>query len=88
MTEQALFQSGTMAMPSEAVLAILRHLCLGTCKTFGSVLEWCESRGDCAQAVVCPSCGARFLVENEDLEELARWTAESGEVLTCGVRWE
>ena len=73
---------------SETVLTVLRHLCLSDCKAFGSVLEWCEGRGDCAQAIVCPSCGTRFLVEPEDLRELGRWTDDAGNLLTCGVHWE
>jgi hypothetical protein len=71
---------------SDTVLEVLRHLCVGSCKSFGSVLEWCESRGDCAQAVVCSACGTRFLISEEDLMELARWTDEAGNALACGVR--
>ena len=73
---------------SPTVIAVLRHLCSTTCHGFGEVLEWCEARGDCAQAVVCPDCGSRFLVDEWDLRELARWTDEAGNPLACGVRWE
>jgi hypothetical protein len=52
------------------------------------VLEWCEARGDCAQAVVCPVCSAQFVVDDEELTELLRWTDEQGHVLVCGVRWD
>ena len=73
---------------SPAVLAVLRHLCSGRCRSYGGVLEWCESRGDCAQAVICPVCDARFLVDDDELAELLHWTDERGQVLVCGVRWE
>jgi hypothetical protein len=72
------------------VRAILAHLCGGEerCRQFGFVVEWCESRGDCAYAVVCPGCSLQFLVSDEDLEELRRWTDAEGNALVCGVRWE
>lgn len=73
---------------SPAVLAVLQHLCQGTCHTFGGVLEWCEARGDCAQAVVCPVCSAQFVVDDEELAELLHWTDERGHALVCGVRWD
>lgn len=73
---------------SEAVLSVLRHLCEGNCHTFGGVLEWCEARGDCAQAVLCPSCQAQFVVDDDELAELLRWTDEQGRALVCGVRWD
>lgn len=73
---------------SPAVLDVLRHLCEGRCHTFGGILEWCEARGDCAQAVVCPVCETRFLIDDAELDELLRWTDERGQVLVCGVRWD
>ena len=73
---------------SPAVLAVLHHLCQGGCHSFGGVLQWCEARGDCAQAVVCPVCSTQFVVDDEELEELLRWTDEQGQALVCGVRWE
>lgn len=73
---------------SPAVMEVLRHLCQGRCHAFGGVLQWCEARGDCAQAVICPVCEARFLVDDDELDELLRWTDEQGQVLVCGVRWE
>ena len=73
---------------SPAVLAVLRHLCEGTCHTFGGVLEWCEARGDCCQAVVCPVCAAQFVVDDDELAELLRWTDDKGQALVCGVRWD
>ena len=59
---------------SPNVLQILQHLCSASCHTFGGILEWCEARGDCAQAVVCPVCSSQFVVDDEELDELLRWT--------------
>jgi hypothetical protein len=73
---------------SPAVLAVLRHLCQGTCHTFGAVMEWCETRGDCAQAIICPVCSAQFVVDDDELTELLRWTDGQGKALVCGVRWD
>jgi len=52
------------------------------------VLEWCEARGDCQQAIVCPGCAKHFLVDDEELEELRQWTNAEGVALVCGVRWD
>lgn len=73
---------------SPAVLNVLHHLCHSDCHTFGGVLEWCEARGDCAQAVVCPVCSAQFVVDDDELAELLRWTNDQGQALVCGVRWD
>jgi hypothetical protein len=73
---------------SPAVMAVLRHLCEGDCHTFGGVLEWREARGDCCQAVVCPVCSVQFVVDDDELAELLRWTDERGQALVCGVRWD
>jgi hypothetical protein len=79
-------QAGSAFLPlSPAVQAIVRHLCEGDCHTFGDLIEWCESRGDCTIAVICPGCDKRFLVEEEELIELDRWTQRSGFELGCGV---
>lgn len=82
-------------LPSEEILSptvrqILQHLCSGaeTCRSFGFVVEWCETRGDCAYAVVCPGCSLQFLVEEDELAELRRWTDSEGNALVCGVHWE
>lgn len=81
------------ALPAEealspGVLAVLRHLCSGECHAIGGVLEWCEARGDCLQAVVCPTCDARFVVDDDELGELCRWTDAEGHALVCGVVWD
>jgi hypothetical protein len=73
---------------SPTVLAVLRHLCVGDCHTFGAVLEWCEARGDCVQAVVCPICDVRFVVDDDEMDELRRWTDAEGHALVCGVVWD
>jgi len=72
---------------SPIVVAILRHLCQEPCHTFGAVLEWCEARGDCAQAIVCPVCSTQYVVDDDELTELLRWTDDRGQALVCGVRW-
>ena len=71
---------------SPNVREIVRHLCEGDCRTFGVALQWCETRGDCTYAVQCPGCTTQFLVDEDDLAELERWTASHGETLVCGIR--
>jgi len=73
---------------SQSVHAIIAHLCESDCHCFGSVLEWCETRGDCQQAVICPTCSTHFLVDDDELAELERWTNAQGMALVCGVRWD
>ncbi len=73
---------------SPTVRDIIRHLCVGECHAYGAVLQWCESRGDCAYAVRCPGCAAQFLVDEAELAELGRWTDAEGHALVCGVPWE
>lgn len=71
---------------SPGVHDIVRHLCEGECHTYGSVLQWCETRGDCVYAVTCPTCSSQFVVEEDELAELERWTESNGHALVCGVR--
>jgi hypothetical protein len=73
---------------SPAVRDVLYHLCEGNCHTFGAVVEWCEARNDCAYTVHCPNCSAQFLVDEDELNELLRWTDQEGNALVCGVRWD
>ena len=73
---------------SPTVREIIAHLCQGDCHTYGAVLEWCETRGDCQYAVLCPGCSHQFLLEEDELAELQRWTDAEGHALVCGVRWE
>ena len=73
---------------SETVRRIIAHLCQGACHTYGAVIEWCETRGDCCYAVFCPGCEAQFVVDDDELAELLRWTDDQGQALVCGVRWD
>lgn len=73
---------------SPAVRDIILHLCQGSCHTYGLVVEMCETRGDCVSVVHCPGCSARFLVDEDELAELQRWTDEEGRALVCGITWE
>lgn len=73
---------------SPNVREIIQHLCAGECHTFGDVMEWCESRGDCQQVVICPGCSTHFLIVDDELEELRAWTNAEGNALVCGVRQE
>lgn len=72
---------------SPNVHVIVQHLCEGDCHAFGSVLQWCETRGDCVYAVTCPGCSTQFIVEEHELTELERWTEANGHELVCGVRY-
>jgi predicted Zn finger-like uncharacterized protein len=71
---------------SPAVHEIVQHLCEGDCHTFGSVLSWCEARGDCVYAIVCPGCSTQYLIDEDDLAQLERWTVANGDALVCGVQ--
>lgn len=71
-----------------AVHQILSHLCEGECHAYGDLLEWCEARGDCSHAVVCPACRAQFVIDAEELEELRLWTARNGHLFVCGIRYD
>jgi 4-hydroxy-3-methylbut-2-en-1-yl diphosphate synthase IspG/GcpE len=68
------------------VQEIVAHLCTGDCHAYGSVLQWCETRGDCVYAVVCPGCARQFLIDEDDLAELERWTEANGHALVCGIQ--
>ncbi len=68
-----------------ALAAIVEHLCQTDCLAFGDLVEWCESRNDCIVAVVCPSCDTRFLIDDDDLIDLQKWTAAKGVAFGCGV---
>ena len=70
---------------SPVVREILMHLCESENPTYGSIVEWCETRGDCAQAVVCPNCGAQYLLDDEELSELRLVSTRTTDMLSCGV---
>ena len=73
---------------SPVVRESLMHLCEMENPSYGSVIEWCETRGDCAQAVVCPECGVQYLLDDEEMAELRVISARTGEILACGVIWD
>ena len=70
---------------SPALLTVVRHLCEGECRGFGDLVEWCESRHDCAIAVICPACSTQFLIDDDDLVVLSRWTESNGIAFGCGL---
>jgi NADP-dependent 3-hydroxy acid dehydrogenase YdfG len=86
MTDQGRTLALNVESLSSGVHAIVRHLCESDCHTYGSVLEWCETRGDCVYAVVCPGCATKFIVDEDELGELEQWTATNGHALVCGIR--
>lgn len=57
-------------------------------RSYGLVIEWCETRGDCTYGVVCPDTGQQFVIDDDELTELEQWTDAQGHALVCGVRWE
>ena len=83
------FEQAQPPLDAPAILTeVLAHLCQGDCHAFGDLVEWCESRGDCTVAVVCPSCAKQWIIEDDELLELRRWTATYGTHLGCGVSFE
>ena len=70
---------------SPVVREVLMHLCEAENPSYGSIIEWCEARGDCCQAVVCPECGAQYLLDEEEMAELRVISARTGDILACGV---
>jgi hypothetical protein len=85
-------QPGTAIQPTldapVIVVEVIAHLCEGECHAFGDLVEWCESRGDCTVAVVCPSCSRQWIIDDDELDALRRWTATNGAHLGCGVSFE
>jgi hypothetical protein len=73
---------------SPAVEQILSHLCKEQCHAYGDLLEWCETRGDCSHAVVCPVCRTQFVIDEDELDELRLWTARYGNLLVCGINYD
>lgn len=85
--DRSLLEAGIL---EPTVREILIHLCAGEerCRAYGIVAQWCEARGDCTYAVVCPGCDRQFVVDEDELAELQRWTDAEGNALVCGVRWD
>lgn len=78
-------------LPSDApaiFVEVIAHLCDGDCHAFGDLVEWCESRGDCTVAVLCPSCARQWIIDDDELEALRRWTGTTGRALGCGVSFD
>ena len=73
---------------SPVVREILAHLCRGDCHAYGTVAELCETRGDCVFTVLCPGCAKQFVIDDDELAELRRWTDAEGHALVCGIREE
>lgn len=86
MADFARIDESTVARMSDGAAEVLAHLCEGSCLTYGSVLSWCESRGDCVHVVTCPSCSATFHLNDEDIDALERWTVQNGDAMVCGVK--
>jgi hypothetical protein len=57
------------------------HLC--SKGLFGDVTELCEMRGDCVWVVTCPDCSKTFTLDEDEYDELLRWSRMPGQ--TCGV---
>jgi hypothetical protein len=79
-----------MDLLSPNVREILLHLCSGPeeGRSYGLVVEWCETRGDCTYGVLCPDTGRQFVVDDEELTELQQWTDAESHAFVCGVRWD
>jgi hypothetical protein len=60
---------------------VREHLC--SKGLYGNVAEWCEMRGDCVFVVTCPDCGASFTLDEDEYDELLRWSQSSGQ--SCGI---
>lgn len=76
----------SVASLSDGAAEVLAHLCEGDCQTYGNVMSWCETRGDCVHVVTCPTCSATFQLDDDDIGALERWTQLHGGALVCGVR--
>lgn len=85
-------QHGTAVQPQleapDIFTEVIAHLCEGDCHAFGDLVEWCESRGDCTVAVVCPSCSRQWIIDDDELDALRAWTDTHGSNLGCGVSFE
>ena len=64
-----------------AVDLVREHL--STKGLFGDVAELCETRGDCVFVVTCPDCNSRFTLDEDEYEDLLRWSRSSQQ--SCGI---
>lgn len=76
----------TVTKLSDGAADVIAHLCEGDCLTYGTVVSWCEGRNDCVHQVSCPKCGTKFQLDDDDIDQLERWTEQHGNALVCGVR--
>lgn len=76
----------SVATMSAGAQEVIHHLCESDCHGFGDVLQWCETRGDCTYAIVCPECSTQFVLDEDELGSLERWSMAYGTVHVCGVR--
>lgn len=76
----------TVVHLSDGAAEVIAHLCESDCHAYGNVLSWCETRGDCVHEVTCPSCGSKYILDDDDIVQLERWTQVHGDALVCGVR--
>ena len=86
MSDSGRIPEASLATLSLAAQEIVRHLCESDCRSYGSVTEWCEARGDCTYAVQCPGCTTQFVIDEADLAALEVWTRRHGQSLVCGIR--
>lgn len=66
---------------SPAVDRVRDHLC--SKGLFGDVAELCETRGDCVFVVTCPDCKMSFALDEDEYEDLLRWSRSSQQA--CGI---
>lgn len=59
------------------------HLC--SKGLYGDVTEWCEARHDCVYVVTCPDCGEEFMLDEQDYDDLLRWSTSANQA--CGVNF-
>lgn len=76
----------TLTSMTGSAAEVIHHLCEGDCHGFGDVLQWCETRGDCTYAIVCPGCATQFVLDEDDVDALERWSNAYGSQHVCGVR--
>lgn len=86
MSDFAQVPADSLASLSTGAREVIHHLCESDCRGFGDVLQWCETRDDCTYAIVCPGCATQFLLDEDELTGLERWSRTYGPVHVCGLR--
>lgn len=69
------------SLASPNVDRVREHLC--SKDLFGDVAELCETRGDCVFVITCPDCRTRFTLDEDEYEDLLRWSRSSEQA--CGI---